>query len=341
MSLHVIIGEDDFLVSETAKKHLLPDAELDVIDSANSTNAALQLEDLQRVRESFLTPPFLYPAKVTWWKNVAFLPQGGKGGPSEEVKEKLEKFAVEMAEKPLPENQVFLLTGRKLLKSSIFAKKVQTAGELVLFEAGKPWEQARNAVVRVMDLAAEMNLKFERGAAEIFVARVGVDSRSLMSELAKMRDFLGPQAAHTITAADIAEVTSQGVGVEPEIWAITDALGERNLEKAMAAVSRFEQENGFAVLVTTVVEKFFRQLVELKDAAERGKTDLATEGMAPFTVKKNMGFLRNWSLLELRVARKRFMDLRERVVSSSGSADVLVSAAIVRTCLRPSRGGAR
>ena len=340
MSLHVIIGEDDFLVSETAKKHLLPEAELDVIDSVNATNADLQLADLQRVRESYLTPPFLYPAKVTWWKNVGFLPQGGKTGPAEEVKERLEKFAVEMAEKPLPDNQVFLLTGKKLLKTSVFAKKVQTAGELVTFEASKPWEQAKNAVVRVMDLAADMNLKFESGAAEIFVARVGVDSRSLMSELAKMRDFLGP-SAHTITAADIAEVTSQGVGVEPEIWAITDALGERNLEKTMAAVARFERENGFAVLVTTVVEKFFRQLVELKDAAERGKTSLATEGMAPFTVKKNMGFLRNWSLLELRVARKRFLDLREKVVSSSGSADVLVAAAIVRTCMRPTRGGAR
>ena len=102
MSLHVIIGEDDFLVSETAKKHLLPEAELDVIDSVNATNADLQLADLQRVRESYLTPPFLYPAKVTWWKNVGFLPQGGKTGPAEEVKERLEKFAVEMAEKPLP-----------------------------------------------------------------------------------------------------------------------------------------------------------------------------------------------------------------------------------------------
>ena len=110
---------------------------------------------------------------------------------------------------------------------------------------------------------------------------------------------------------------------------------------AIAALEPFALMNGFAVFMTGVIEKFFRQLVELKDAAERGKTSLATEGMVPFTVKKNMGFLRNWSLLELRVARKRFLDLREKVVSSSGSADVLVAAAIVRTCMRPTRGGAR
>jgi hypothetical protein len=67
-----------------------------------------------------------------------------------------------------------------------------------------------------------------------------------MSELAKMRDYLGPGGS-VITAAAIEEVTSQGTGVEPEVWAVTDALGERNLEKALAAMKRFEGENGFEV----------------------------------------------------------------------------------------------
>ena len=77
---------------------------------------------------------------------------------------------------------------------------------------------------------------------------MGVDSRSLASELCKMRDYLGTQS-HTITMADIDDVASQGIGVEPEVWAITDSLGERNLEKVLNAARRFEQENGFAVQV--------------------------------------------------------------------------------------------
>ena len=341
MNLHVIIGEDDFLVSETAKK-LIGDVgpALEVIDSNNATNAELQLKDLREADASFSTPPFLDPVKVTWWKNVKFLPCGGKGGPCEEVKEALEKFARKLASVPLPENQKFILSGPKLLPTSIFAKTLKGAAEMALFSSGRPWEMAKQAVVRLQELAAEMNLKFDAGVADLFVARVGTDTRSLMSELAKMRDYLGNER-HTVSAADVASVTSQGIGVEPEIWSVTDALGERNLDKVLSSVRRFEQENGFGVLVTNVVEKFFRQLAELKDAQEKGRTDAATEGMNPYVAKKNLGFLRNWSLAELRAARARFLMWREKVVSSGGSADVLVLTTLVRVCRRPTRGGVR
>lgn len=341
MNLHVIIGEDDYLVDETAKKIAAgAGSGLEVIDSANATNAELQLKDLVAADASFSTPPFLDPVKVTWWRNVRFLPCGGKGGPSEDVKSALEKFAKKLAANPLPDNQKFILSGPRLLQGSIFAKTLKGAAEMVVFSSGKPWEMARDAAARVADMASELGLRFDRGVADIFVSRVGADTRSLRRELEKMRDYIGGEGG-VVTAQDVAEVTSQGVGVEPEIWAVTDALGERNLEKALAAVRRFEQESGFAVLVTTVVEKFFRQLVELKDAQTKGRAEEATADMNPFAVRKTLGFLRNWTLNELRVARFRFLTLRERVVSSSGSADALVVAELVRVCRRNTQGGGR
>lgn len=332
--VHVIIGEDEYLVSEAAKRIVGDGVGLETVDSANSTNEELRLKDLREAEASLMTPPFLDPKKVTWWRNVGFLPQSGKGAPSEAVKEALEKFAQKLAAAQLPENQHFILSGPRLLQTSTFAKTLKASVEMIVFAAGKPWEQAKAAVVRVIDLAKEMGLKFESGAAELFVARVGPDSRSLASELAKMRDYLGDES-RTIAADDIAEVTSQGVGVEPEIWSITDALGERNLAKALDSVRRFERENNFAVIVTTAVEKFFRQLVELKDAEAKGRLAEATEGMNPYAVRKNQGFLRNWTLNELRVARFRFLELRERAVSSQ-SADALVVARLAQVCRRRS-----
>lgn len=330
--VHVIIGEDDYLVSEAAKRIIGDGAGLETVDSLNSTNAELQLKDLREAEASLMTPPFLDPRKVTWWRNVGFLPQGGKGGPSEDVKAALEKFAARLAAAQLPESQHFILSGPRLLQTSTFAKTLKASVEMAVFAAGKPWEQAKNAVVRAIDLAKDLGLAFARGAAELFVARVGTDTRSLASELAKMRDYLGGDG-RTITERDIAEVTSQGVGVEPEIWSITDAVGERNLAKALDAVRPFEGESGFAVLVTTVLEKFFRQLVELKDAEASGRLGEATEGMNPYAARKNQGFLRNWTLSELRVARFRFLELRERAVSSQ-SADALVAVRLVQTCRR-------
>ena len=328
MSLHVIIGEDDYLVGETAKKVIGDGVGLEVVDSMSASNAELQMKDLRAAEASFDTPPFLDPQKVTWWKNVHFLPGGGKKDSSEEVKEALEKFAKKLAASPLPENQHFILSGPHLLKTSIFAKTLAGAAEMVVFAAEKPWEAARNAAVRVIDLAAEMGLKFASGTAEKFVSIVGTDSRSLMSELGKMRDYLG-DAKTTIDAADVAEITSQGVGVEPAVWDVTDAIGKRDLNAALTAMRKFELENGFAVMMTTVVERFFRQLIDVKD----GKT----EGMNPYALRKNEGFLRNWSPAELRAARARFLMLREKVVSGTTSGDTLVVSTLVRVMRRARR----
>ena len=326
MNLHVIIGEDDFLVGETARKVIGDGVGLEVIDSMNSTNADLQLADLRAADASFSTPPFLDPKKVTWWKNVHFLPGGGKRTASEEVKEALEKFAAKLAASPLPENQHFILSGPHLLKTSVFAKTLASAAEVVVFAAGKPWEEAKNAVVRAIDFAGEMGLRFAPGVAEKFVSVVGTDTRSLMSELGKMRDYLG-DGATTISASDVSEITSQGFGVEPVVWDVTDAIGARNLSAALDAVRKFELESGFAVMMTTVIEKFFRQLIDVKQGR--------VEGLAPFAVRKNEGFLRNWTLAELRTARARFLSLREKVVSGLTSGDTLVVTALVRTLRRP------
>jgi len=332
-NIHVIIGEDDFLVSETAKKFVGDGVGLEVIDSANATNADLQLADLREADASLSTPPFLDPKKVTWWKNVNFLPQGGKGGCSEDVKAALEKFATKLAASNLPENQHFILSGARLLMASVFAKTLKASVEIITFETDKkPWEKSRGAVVRAIDFASDAGFKFAPGVAEPFIARVGTDTRSIKSEIAKLAAYLGGR--DVASAEDIADITSPGVGVEPAIWSVTDALGARKVADVVEATRRFERENGFAVMVTTVVEKFFRQLVEMKDAQERGMLDAATEGMNPYAVKKNLGFLRNWTLRELRVARYRFLTLRERAVSSAGSADVLVLTELVRVCRR-------
>ena len=324
-NVHVIIGEDDFLVGETAKKVIGDGVGLEVIDSMNSSNADLQLKDIREADASFSTPPFLDPKKVTWWKNVHFLPGGGKKGASEEVKEALEKFAKKLSESPLQENQHFILSGPHLLKTSVFAKTLATAAEMVVFAVEKPWEAAKNAAVRVIDLAKEMGLSFAPGVAEKFVSVVGTDTRSLMSELGKMRDYLGNEKP-TIDAAAVAEITSQGFGVEPVVWDVTDAIGKRDLNAALEAMRKFELENGFAVFMTGIIEKFFRQLIDVKN----GKT----EGMNPYALRKNEGFLRNWSLAELRVARARFLLLREKVVSGTTSGDVLVVSTLVRVMRR-------
>jgi len=325
LNVHVIVGEDDFRVAEAAKKIVGDGVGLEVVDSVNSSNADQQLADIRAADESLSTPPFLDPRKVTWWKNVHFLP-GGRS--SEDVKEALEKFAERLVAMDIPDNQHFILSGPHLLKTSVFAKTLASVAEFVVFAAEKPWEASRNATVRAIDFAADAGLKFSPGAAERLVAAVGPDSRSLAGEIAKLRDYLGDERS-VIETADIDAISSPGAGIEPEVWSVTDAVGRRDLAAALAALPRFDRGNGFAVLISGVVEKFFRQLLDL--AAGRDT------GMAPFAVRKNQAFLRNWTVPELRAARYRFLMLREKAVSGTACADALVSIELARTVGRPRR----
>ena len=79
----------------------------------------------------------------------------------------------------------------------------------------------------------------------------------------------------------------------------------------------------------------------MKDAQEHGALEDATKGMSPFAARKNTGFLRNWTLTELRRARADFVALRERAVTSTDGMDSLVVAAVARACRRPGEGGWR
>jgi len=109
---------------------------------------------------------------------------------------------------------------------------------------------------------------------------------------------------------------------------VTDAIGRRELGAALSAMRKFELESGFAVLMTTVIEKFFRQLLDVKAGR--------IEGMNPYAVRKSEGFLRNWTPAELRAARARFLLLREKVVSGTTSGDILTVSTLVRVMRKPS-----
>ena len=332
----LIVGEDDFLVAEAAKKVVGAGVGLELFDSNTATNASLQLAEIVKVEESFLTPPFFDPEKTTWWKNVNFLPHLGKGAPSEEVKTALEKFAEKIAASVLPENQRFLITASKLKMDSVFAKTLKGCAEIIEYKKGKGWAQQKEAVARAGEFAAAEGLVFAPGAAEKFVSVVGCDSRSLLSEVGKMRCYLG-EKAKTIDEKAVEEISSPGVTDEPELWAVTDAVGARECDKAIAALRSFEREDGFVIRSLNAIERLFRQLCEMKDAAACGKLDAVTEGMAPFTVRKMQGFLGRWSLMELRRARRDFLLLREKAVTGGDSIAALIFTEVVRTCRRPVR----
>ena len=345
-NIHVITGEDSFSVERAARAFVAKDGALEIIDSLQSANADAQLADIGRFAESVATPPFLDPAKTTWWKNVHFLaPSGGRRGAggedgegggggkvSAEVKAALERTAEAIAASPPPPNQTVVISAPSMRRDSRFAKALAKTADFTNLAAPSPFEADRVAAAAAMDAAGELSFRFAPGAVEAFIATVGRDTRSIHSEVAKLRDWLGPGAG-VATVADVEAVASPGAGAEPAFWALQDAFGARDT-KAVAKYALIFCTGKNTVASITMIESFVRRLLAVKDAGERGRLAEATEGTSPYAARKNAAFAAKWSLTELRAARAKLMNLRERLVSSGDGAADFAVAALLEACVR-------
>ncbi len=361
-NIHLVLGEDDYLVESAARKILNDSVSAGLRGSAvekingDAGNADAQLASLRECEASVMTPPFLDPVKLTWWRNVTFLPGGGKNGKlSEEVKTALENFAKNLAANPLPPNQFLIITGTKLLQTSVFAKTLKPVCEFQSFASeARANDRTQAALARVGELAAAEGLKFEPGTDLAFITKVGTDTRFIVSELAKLRAYLG-KGSNTITQSAISEISSVGAA-EPELWEFTDAVGSRNSAKFISLYSRIEGENGTGILLSTILEKFFREMIVYRSALDAGfltnfgtwaqnipeetAKQLNETGLGPATnakpwaLKRAVNSARAYSMRELRVARFRILSVREKLVSSTAD-DSLVKTEILRIMAKP------
>lgn len=333
----LITGNDGYAVEAAAKKAVASRVPEELRASAveivpgEASNAESQLASTGSCTASVQTPPFLDPVKLTWWKNVSFFPgggrgkgEGGEGGRkiSEAVKESLEKFADSLVKNPLPPNQFLVITAPKLLKTSVFAKKMAGIAETLEFQVPeRSKDRFASAVAHVAELAAEEGIAFAPGADRAFVAKAGSDTRTLVSELAKMHTYLGDEK-RPVTEDDVTAVTSPG-GDDIEIWALTEAMASRNATKMLSVLKNFQGDSGWPVMIANVVEKWFRDLIIAK----------AGGGGDDWKSRKNAEAARGFTFTELRLARFRMIRLREKLVTSSPPGEY-VEMELIRTVRR-------
>ena len=364
-NIHLIVGEDDFLVETSARKIVsaaVPEEfRASAVETVNGDagNAEDQLRSIHECEASVQTPPFLDPVKLTWWRGVSFLPGGGRGGKiTDDVKEALEKFAKGLSATPLPDNQHLVITAPKLLATSIFAKTFKGFAEMLVFPSeARAGKRQAAALALLPDLTETEGISFAPGADHAFIAKAGSDTRTIVSELAKLHSYLGSETT-VATAAHVAEITSPGGG-EPELWDVTDAIGERNPARLIAVLRQFAAGGDkIGILLATVTEKFFRELIVYRDAIDHGwltggswsssipenvRRQLDDAGVGPgaaknpYAARKAAAHARNYSPIELRTARWRILRAREKLVSSEASDDT-VSMELLRI-IAPRRSG--
>jgi len=337
--LFFICGDDDYLVDAAARERvdqLVPAAErefgLDIIDGRKDTaaDAARAVKDCM---ESVQMQGFA-ASKTVWLRDASFLTGGGsRAATAEAAKAAVERMARWLGEDPLRDGQNLIITAGKILRASVFFKACQRHGEVIDFGGElKPWEQEKAAHERLDLLLDKAGLQMEGPARSEFIARVGFDTRLQVQELEKLRLYLHPK--RSATAQDVRDITS--IGREANAWDVQDALGERNANALIAAVSKLDGQKGIGIMLAAMLEKSVRDLIILREAFDKkwvydggwsrhippeaavmlGTLPVNPKATGAWLIRKRLPHALNYTLQELRVARFRILDMREKMVST-------------------------
>ncbi|HNX33582.1 MAG TPA: hypothetical protein PKM57_03075 [Kiritimatiellia bacterium] len=372
-----ICGDDDYLVDSAARERinqLVPASDralgVEIVDGRRDTADEIRCA-VDACMESVQTPGFFGAAKVTWFRDVTFLTGSGRVSETVAAKEAVEKLT-EWLKKGLLDGQVLILTAGKVLRSSVFFKVCQKQGEVEDFGGGlKSWEREKLADQRLETLAKKAGLVFDTDARTEFLNRVGFDTRSLVQEIEKLRLYV--TGRDRVTVADVREITS--IGREAEAWDLLDAFGERDALGVLLTLKRLGGQKGVGIMLAAMLEKNVRELLVLREAYDRKwaygskggscgwNASLPPEAVALLNVlpvnpksmnawamKKKLPHALNYTVQELRVARFRILELREKMVSTSLPEMFLLETALLRIIgnkqmavakSRPMRAGAR
>jgi DNA polymerase III delta subunit len=350
--LFLICGDDDYLVDAAARERvnlLIPEAErafgVDVIDGQVDTGneAARAVKDCM---ESVQMPGMFSAAKVTWLRNATFLTGGARVSEGAAAKEAVERLTRWLKE-DLGDGQNLIITAEKVLRSSVFFKTCQKQGEVIDFGGGlKPWEREKHAEERLDTLLEQAGIQMGRAARSEFIARVGFDTRQQVQELEKLRTYLHPKVS--ATENDVREITS--IGREADAWDVLDAFGERSADALLVALNQLSGQRGIGIMLAAMLEKNVRDLIVLREAHDRkwasaggwsnsippeAQVMLNTLPVNPkattaWILRKKLPHAMNYTLQELRIARFRILDMREKMVSTSHPEMHLLQATLLR-----------
>ncbi|MEI7946167.1 MAG: hypothetical protein WCJ02_05700 [bacterium] len=354
--LFLICGDDEYLVQAAAQERLntiVPEADrtfgLDII-AGRCDNGDQVAKAVQSCMESVQMPGFA-TSKATWLQEANFLTGGGRSSESIQAKEAVAKFSEWIAAGFQP-GQHLIITTSKVLKSSLLFKACQHNGEVIDFGSGlKPYERAQQAGERLEILLKQVGIEMDANARTEFLSRVGFDTRLLMQELEKLSVYLSPSVIATIK--DIREITS--IGREAEAWDVLDAIGNRDPKALVLSLHAVSGQKGIGIMLAAMLEKTVRDLIILREAIDRKwvfssgwSTHITAEAnimlsnlpvnpksMPAWSVRKKVPHAQNYTVAELRAARFRLLNMREKMVSTGLPEMLLLESTLLRIIGKP------
>lgn len=350
--IYLFVGTDDYLKREGAKRVIdaqVPAAQRDfaletIVGTCDKADDVLAT--LRRVEEALYTDSFFGGGKVVWLQDANFLP-GAKSRAVEAAaaKEAVAAFCERLQTTALPERHTFVITATSCPKTTRFYKWLEAHGKVQLCgEELRSYQLERFALERLAELLPKTALQMTPPVRTIFVQRVGADTRTLISELEKLRTYLGKDGA--VTQQDIEAVTSLSVGAEP--FDLSNALLARNATLVSKAIALLRTDKNSAFPAASVMLNTFNDLCCLRDCLDRGglsgtRWELPAERLpsrlarlSGWMLSKQIEGARRYTLNELRMARHYIIEMRFKLVDTTLQDPwAIIEPVLLRICAAP------
>jgi DNA polymerase-3 subunit delta len=367
---YLFVGDDEYPLNLAARQlvnTLVAPADqafgLEVIEGrADSVDDALEVT--RRCHEALVTPGFLMTGdKVIWWRGVSFLDAPAdkedsiSAGPSDDndrVKEAV-KGLVAAIQAGQAGNTVLLVTSPKVDKRSTFYKLFASRFEVrEFFLPDKAYLVERVGREKIITTFKELGVALEPEALEMFLNRVGADSRQIYMEAEKLTLFLGTRRRATVE--DIKMVVS--TTLTSVMWDLLDAVGERKLPEALEVLRDLLAGKENPIGIVASLSSRMRDLVLYREGLDKGWVRIRGGGsretaewtgvpgevvdvissilkrppdtIHPFVVSKMAQQARCYSASALRRNQRLLLETYETLVSSSVPNQTVLELMLVR-----------
>lgn len=222
---------------------------------------------------------------------------------------------------PNPGTCLVFEAGENIDRRKRIYREIQKTGKVVEFTLLKPGE-----LTAWLEKQARLAGKsLGRGAAAEILIRAGNSLQGLNVEIQKLICYAGEKKM--ITIEDVAAATPPNP--EEDVFAVVDAIGERNPARAMAGITRLIRQKQPPPVILGMVARQIRLILRAGEALRSGSSpfDLASRlAIHPFVAKKMAAQQKNFGRQKLISSLCRLHELDAAV--KSGRQDFLAGMEI-------------
>jgi DNA polymerase III subunit delta len=273
-----ICGQDDYLVGRLGQERFAALAAEVTDEFAREiiSGFAANVDDVEntvnRLRESVQTVSMFGGKRVIWLKDVNFLADTVTG--RAESTQKLVEDLQEILAKINPDETALLVTAAPVDRRRSFPKWCEKNADFAL--AGGDGEDAGEALAGVaLAEAKAFGVGFAPGAIELLLAKVGANTRLLVSETRKLATYVGQD--EKITENQITELTPNAAG--SDFFEAAEAFFSGDLQWTLAALHRHFFAGEDARPVISTLQNRNRILLQVRTLLDAGEVRVGPRGI--------------------------------------------------------------